>query len=86
MRNIRVFRKRRRWRSDASLIGRSIEDFNRRLSSFLQILSRVDYGELILYFYYFVLINGSIDMSVTMILVFLARVIHDDLFTSPNNR
>nr|ACG28892.1 hypothetical protein [Zea mays] len=47
MRNIRVFRKRRRWRSDASLIGRSIEDFNRRLSSFLQILSRVDYGTII---------------------------------------
>jgi hypothetical protein len=58
----------------------------KRLSSFLQILSRVDYGEPILYFYYFVLMNGSIYMSVTMILVFLAIVIHDDLFTSPNNR
>jgi hypothetical protein len=42
----------RRRRSDSSLIKRSIEDFNQRLSSFLQILSQVNYGELIRYFYY----------------------------------
>jgi hypothetical protein len=34
------------------LIRCLIEDFNRRLSSFSQILSRVDYGEPIHYFYY----------------------------------
>jgi hypothetical protein len=37
------------------LVRYSIEDFIRRLSTFLQTLNRVDYGELIPYFYYFVL-------------------------------